>query len=253
MSQKKARRAKFFEQHPYCCFCGGEELATTEDHIPGRNIFRNRIWPEGFVFPACKKCNGESSDDELVVAFLSRLGERQRLGPIESELVKKSSELLRQFPEFRDSFLKFSRAEEKRILRNFNSDPWNSETGKQRKVLQIPREIFKYAENFGIKLGKALHYLHHQKILPADAHVTCRALSNADLGKLNDEFFRLANKAPTNKNIVRSARPLVDQFVYKYLTHHELQVGLYIVIFGIDALTLLITVEPEEGFLESQN
>src|SRR4051794_40646259 len=69
---KRAIREQFLKDHPLCCFCGGATTATTEDHVPSRALFRDRQWPEGYVFPACQKCNGVSSKHELIIAMLGR-------------------------------------------------------------------------------------------------------------------------------------------------------------------------------------
>lgn len=70
MSERRLRRERFFEQHPNCCFCGGFVPATTEDHQPGRIFFKERQWPEGFVFPACENCNAVSRQSERVLGVL---------------------------------------------------------------------------------------------------------------------------------------------------------------------------------------
>jgi len=67
------RRAVFFREHPWCCFCGGTTAATTEDHFPGRSVFLGRNWPVGYVFPACTPCNNESSRDECLMAWVVRI------------------------------------------------------------------------------------------------------------------------------------------------------------------------------------
>ena len=250
MSQKKARKAAFFKAHPICCFCGGETLATTEDHIPGRTIFEKKAWPEGFVFPACKPCNGDSSDDEVVLALLARLGERKKTDIQEKELQSKIYEFRKQLPEIAKNIRGYTRPKERRLIESFNISPWNNETNQPRKAAVFPRETFERVERFGRKLGKALHYLHTQKILPKEGIVKCKAITNAQLNLLADDFFQAALQAQANINIVRSAQPLTDQFVYRFLIDKETLLGLYIVAFGIDAILLLITVEPRPGLLK---
>src|SRR5262245_28261362 len=73
MGDSKSRKKKFFAEHPCCCFCRGSKRATTEDHQPARSLFDGRRWPEGYVFPACKRCNAVSRRDEAVLAYVSRL------------------------------------------------------------------------------------------------------------------------------------------------------------------------------------
>jgi len=56
MGQARRRRAaldRFLAEDPVCCFCGGSRAAETGDHVPGRAIFLERKWPEGYLFPAC--------------------------------------------------------------------------------------------------------------------------------------------------------------------------------------------------------
>lgn len=68
MGQKAARKKAFLAAHPICAFCGVAP-ATTEDHVPARVFFANRQAPDGYIFPACDKCNRKDRDAEQVVAF----------------------------------------------------------------------------------------------------------------------------------------------------------------------------------------
>jgi hypothetical protein len=71
MGDKKVRRAKFFAENSHRCFCGGEALATTEDHVPSRSILDARQWLEVYRFPACAACNRVTRSDEVVIAMPS--------------------------------------------------------------------------------------------------------------------------------------------------------------------------------------
>jgi hypothetical protein len=44
MGDSKRRKNRFFAEHPRCCFCGGDNEATTEDHQPARGLFDGRRW-----------------------------------------------------------------------------------------------------------------------------------------------------------------------------------------------------------------
>jgi len=72
MGDRARRRREFLKKHPLCCFCGGTTPATTIDHVPSRQLFNNKGWPEGYEFPACELCNGAARDAEQVVAMLAR-------------------------------------------------------------------------------------------------------------------------------------------------------------------------------------
>jgi len=66
------RKRRILANHPLCCFCGGGEPATTIDHAPARTCFVRRVGPEGFEFPACKRCQEASRRDELIFGFYIR-------------------------------------------------------------------------------------------------------------------------------------------------------------------------------------
>ena len=72
-TNRRMRRRVFLAKHPTCIFCGGETPATTEDHVPSRQLFHGRNWPEEFIFPACQRCNADTRHEEQVVAMLARL------------------------------------------------------------------------------------------------------------------------------------------------------------------------------------
>ena len=100
MGQKKKRRLEFFRKHPFCCFCGGHEQATEEDHVPARAIFDERKWPEGYNFPACVSCNRLTREDEKVAAFLSRIHFGNDLNPTQQSELKKCMDAINSaYPE----------------------------------------------------------------------------------------------------------------------------------------------------------
>lgn len=70
MGERKRKRERFFEEHPYCCFCGGSRETTTLDHVPNRACFPDRQAPEGFEFPACDECQGKTRLDEIAFAAM---------------------------------------------------------------------------------------------------------------------------------------------------------------------------------------
>ena len=58
---------------PYCIFYGGIGPAVEVEHCPPRALFDGRHAPEGFEFPVCRDCNGGTSDEDLLVSFLSHM------------------------------------------------------------------------------------------------------------------------------------------------------------------------------------
>lgn len=73
MSPKISRKARILREHPVCCFCGGVRAAITLDHVPPKACFPRGFWPEGFEFPACKRCNNGTSMYDTIFGFYSML------------------------------------------------------------------------------------------------------------------------------------------------------------------------------------
>lgn len=76
LGEARRRRGKFLEAHPVCCFCGGVKAATTVDHIPSRDCFKGRAFPEEFEFPACEGCQALTAKDEQVFSFVVQMVDR---------------------------------------------------------------------------------------------------------------------------------------------------------------------------------
>ena len=76
---KLSKRARFLQNHPFCCFCGGNAPATTSDHIPPRACFPDGFHPESFEFPACQGCNAASKEDDQIVGLTVLLMEWSEL------------------------------------------------------------------------------------------------------------------------------------------------------------------------------
>ncbi len=76
------RASEFIAKHPLCCFCGGSVPSETIDHQPAKIVFPGKNRPKGLEFPACKRCNEQTSVDECILAFVARLtGSLRGVGP----------------------------------------------------------------------------------------------------------------------------------------------------------------------------
>ena len=73
-----ARTAEFLKAHPKCCFCGGQTPATEIDHQPAKIIFPDKHRPKGLEFPACSRCNRQTSGGEALLAFICRFAGSRR-------------------------------------------------------------------------------------------------------------------------------------------------------------------------------
>lgn len=251
MSASKAKRQKFFVEHPICCFCSGGEPATTQDHIPGRALFERRIWPEGYLFPACNDCNRESSDNELAVALFASMSETKRHSDTQlQELRKRFDAFKRQCPNLAQRIKTYSRSGELSLLKKQNVPAWNATTGLQRKVMVFPSEALNMCNEFGIKLGKALHYMHAKTIVPVDSVVSCKVFTNADMEHLDEEVIQKINSLPDFPKIAASKKPLNDQFTYKYVITEDKRKGAFTVMFGKDALLFLIVIDSSKDVFD---
>jgi hypothetical protein len=72
---------RFLLKHPLCCFCGGNTVATTMDHVPARIMFWGRRRPRGLEVPACEACNGGTRQLEQFAAIFARVGIEVDLTP----------------------------------------------------------------------------------------------------------------------------------------------------------------------------
>lgn len=216
MGRHSARKREFLSLHPICCFCGGGAKAVTEDHIPARSLFFSRRWPEGYVFPACMSCNAGASDDELVMSALVRIGGQN--SPTEdhqAELERALSGLRFRLPAVFHALTELSRVDTRRYLRSRGIQGTLIPGVGEAYLLRVPDEVIAITERYAAKLGRALHYLHTGKIVPATGSVVTKVFTNADLlnSDIPGKFFAVLGGVPVLK---RDVTPLESQFTYRY-------------------------------------
>lgn len=210
----KARRLRFLEKHPYCCFCGGSTSTETEDHIPARSLFDGRQWPEGYVFPACKSCNHQSSSDELLVAWLSRFRISGHWSTEqEQEFERLCKDVQRRHPKIWEGIKEMPRVQSRRLAKDARLERFK--TDDLTYAVTIPQELMTAVERYGIKLAKALHFKQTGRIVPVDSHIVARALTNAET-LTSDIAPRVLAVLPGSPVLQRSNTPLQDQFHYQY-------------------------------------
>ena len=170
------RKTDFLNQHPFCCFCGGEKPATTIDHVPSKQMFRLKRRPAGLEFPACEQCNHSTGPHELVAALMSRLtenssakaGEEKELIKLITAVDKNRHGLLQEMiPSWQQEYDVFT-LNHPEIQQGWGA--LNAGGPMLNQSLQI----------FGAKLCQALHYEHTNKIVPKSGVIYVLWFSNYD-------------------------------------------------------------------------
>ena len=250
MGTQRSRRVAFFKSHPLCCFCGGASAATTEDHIPARTLFREKQWPEGYVFPACHDCNHGSSLDELVLGWIVRIQVSDYTANDESELEDALTKLNRRRPEWVAKMRELSRIETRRHLREHQLSA-ASFPGGEVYVMTMPDEITSALDRYAIKLGKALYYLHTGRIIPTSGLIKATALTNSQFtspGFPLRSFDILAIAPPMS----RAKRDLSDQFAYRYAVPIEGGGAGFLVQFRESTAMLILAFEDRQKYEQGQ-
>ena len=240
MGSRKAARLKFLALHPRCCFCGGVTPATTEDHIPARALFLKRWWPEGYVFPACERCNRDSADNELFMAVLVRMRVRASTTEEDVERRKAIAGLRARYPDFLANIERMSRIETRQRADAAGRIDWLNVNVADVVGVRIPLKAFAVAEHYGEKLGKALHYLHTDQILPATGSAWARFIPNS-VDKKKEIPAELTGPFATAPvaSVRRGSTRLNDQFEYQFLIIEGGAASCFLVSFG-DSLTLIL-------------
>lgn len=179
MGNKKRRLQAFLREHPTCCYCGGMQPATTEDHWPPRSVFDERKWPAGYVFPACQRCQQATPDDEALFALLCRItapGDQ----PIAYEATYRLMMAMKEKePEIYRSFLP-SANEKRRWFRDHGASLPPGVATTEIPILSLKHpEVKAKLRRCAAKLFLSLHYHHTKKILPAAGGMVLAGFSNA--------------------------------------------------------------------------
>jgi hypothetical protein len=216
MGMKKTRREAFYRAHPTCIFCGGTRPIETIEHCPPRSMFKGRVGPEGFEFPACTKCNLGSSNDDLVVALLAR-SDPLKGSDVGDPTFRNLAGSIRQVSPGLLGQMYPSVLEARRLNRRFGMQVPSGLTQQQTGVAKIPAGFHRAIEVFASKLGKAIFYKETGKIFPDSGELLMRWMPNGELfenGKY--ELLDILADLPASTPIIkRGSIALNDQFTYK--------------------------------------
>lgn len=207
MGDKKARKAAFLAAHPVCYLCGMAS-STTEDHVPARICFKDRAWPDGYVFPACASCNAKDKDAEQVVAF-----HLHSMTDNTAEFARAYAGLKNNYPSaLPNPFMSLGDKAKALSARGISvplQELWRAP------VVRLAPEAHDYFHRFGRKLAKALYY----KVTGRPAQSQFRIITHwlvADTPEANDMLDSIIRIMPTLEVGGRVNVDLGNQFAYRY-------------------------------------
>lgn len=207
----------FKKAHPLCIFCGGRAATETRDHVPSRQTFTSRAWPEGYLFPACRACNDATKHSEQVFALLTRTYPNPTTEAEHAELRKIMKGVSNNYP----GVLLDIRPSARGVRRFF------AERGQikplDRATISIPLLnldgplVRPHLATVARKIFSALHYMHSGKIIPPEGGIAWRIYSNTEAveDRLPADIIKILGG---QAQPVRSKKLLNDQFDYRYVT-----------------------------------
>lgn len=247
MGQARKLRLEFLKRNPTCCFCGGDTPASTLDHQPGRVFFKDRQWPENFVFPACQSCNAISSDSEELLAVLLH-GESDNVD--RTRYLKLISSINDRYPDLASDLTNQSANDNRRLFRKYNlTKPAGLAFGELPLIRMDSSFWDTHIDHFSRKLLLAIHYQCFGKIVPPEGGVSSRFFTNFDWisGNIPEKIADLPKKfvSPT-----RNKQDLSAQFSITYNNLSEYDAGIFVCQFHGRALLVGFTSERRDLFDE---
>lgn len=251
---KEARRnaAAFFRQHPVCIFCGGRAPATTKEHCPPRALFQNKEWPEGFVFPACERCNHGTNQYDVVAAFLARLDPFSNDGDRDGRLIGLFRNAHQQHPRLVKQMMDVSPVQARHSARKYGIPRPKGHTFADMGIVRVTDEMTEAVKTLARKLAKALFYVERKVVFPTSGAIQFTWFSNVDLflpqgSPILNSFSGIETKKVP---VVRNGQDLSPQFDCHVTVNEVDDLMLVKAIFG-KAFGFVTIASATEGKLEA--
>jgi hypothetical protein len=213
MGEAKRKRAAFLLRHPICCFCGGSELATTIDHVPGRVCFPGRAYPETFEFPACDKCQTASRLDELAFGFFARMLDRNPDNYDDSGTDKLITGLANNLRDILPN--PYLNARQVRSgLKNLGLIKPSSISTSEIPMVEIPLQAHTHIIRYARKIAIALYYREQKRIADASYRVWVH-WEQSTVPTSHDIHRKFAEMTPEIVHGTRSNLNFGDRFRYR--------------------------------------
>ena len=170
MGEANNRKKRFLADHPVCCFCGGDEPATTIDHAPPRVCFPDKIGPEGFEFPACSNCQNASRLDELALGFFVRLVDGDTANYRQAQSNQLIAGLKNNLPHLIPR-LDLSASAKRRAFKNYGIEKPRGVFYSDLPLVGVAGEVHEHMLRYARKMACALFYREMDKVAPRDYSV----------------------------------------------------------------------------------
>jgi hypothetical protein len=192
MGKKRRRSANFLDRNPICIFCGGTTPATTRDHVPSRQLFYRREWPEGYEFPSCRSCNSATRHEEQVIAMFSRIYPDGRTEVERSETKKIIESVSRHYPEVLSEMRSSPRQVRNFLKKSGRPLPAGKTTQELPYVNASGPNLHWCMSAFARKLFAALHFKNTGMIIPRCGGIAWMWYANTQFidGEVPEEIFR---------------------------------------------------------------
>lgn len=214
MGEAKGRRKQFFEQHPRCCFCGGDTPAESYDEQPPRAFFIDRQWPNEFRFPACEPCNSGSRITDLATAMIGRLANPDSDAYRQRDIRRIAEGIRNNAPELMpDIYL--STRDKRRRMRSVGLPLPPGQSYAELPLVGLDEAIFEHLEKFVLKMTKALFYKELGRIVGHDAAFL--QIVRTNVPDTSDKYMdQLIAAMPGYSGARWNNRDVSDQFSYRW-------------------------------------
>lgn len=240
----KKRKREFLKQHPICFNCG-TAAATTEDHVPSRECFVGRHFPDGFVFPACEPCNAKISSIEQGMALLIRVADQDESRVDQAVMEKLIRGVRNNTPDLLPREFDTDADREKAIA-DSGWVPGPGETNDDAPVMALGPGWKAAVHAFARKLTLALHYRELGRPLPLDHHIRTEFFQFTDHAapEIVEQFQAMLPEYRTGE---RRNFDFGDQFQYIVGRSDEEGVFAFLAQLARSWFIVGVTVPPELG------
>jgi hypothetical protein len=231
--RRKKLSARALEKHPFCCYCGGNEVATTIDHVPAKILFPNKRRPAGLEVPACGDCNRATSKFDQMAGVFSRVSKQDPPTTDRGEFRRLVRNVHKDFPEWAAEISGDTASWEASLQAIFGRDRNKVDAVT---VGPITKLCF---ETMAAKFGFALHFDKTNKIVPPDGAVEVRFRTNMELyeQQLPDSLVRELGPPETLR---QGAFNVGEYFSYRASWFPDGRAGIYVCKVGIAFTTIAI-------------